>query len=219
MNLLLKLIASALVATSSVHAVEKTYVLRGSVDNEDVLVQVGSNCVEGSKDGKRTVDDLWRSMGEDCGDAFNLEKKADHEKNKKYPSSQNWKTDAFNECARDGVDQQVQKIEKDCLGGPSECVELGETAAELVVKDNYECTQAQANMHGASEPTDYKKECREVAYGICTGYIPTAVKTVCRNPKETLRTNKELRELQGKCEKQVNKMTGKGGDELKFMIN
>lgn len=213
MNLLLKLKALALVVTSSVHAAKMPFVLRGSGYNEAVLVEVEASCSEGLRSGKKTADDLWRSMGQDCGDIYNLEKEANKEKTKKYPNSSNWRTEAYNECARDGVDDQVKKYEKECLESPEECEDLGKTAAELVVKDNYECSKPQVEP-SASRQTDYKKDCRKVAYGVCEGHISTAVKTICRNPNERVRTTSELRSLQTKCEKQVNRMTG--GDELKL---
>ena len=50
---------------------------------------------------------------------------------------------------------------------------------------------------------DYKAECREVATGVCEGSVKKQVnKNGCGISSE------DLLELQGKCERQVNRMTG-----------
>lgn len=227
----------AMVATSSVHAIDEP-MLRGdlyekkkrpspsksrsSSSKTDKSDDDGSSsrCADGKKDGKKTVDDLWKSMDENCDNAWDLDDDANKKKNKKYPrKAENRKDQEYNDCARDEVDKQVERIEKKCFDNdPSQCEDLGKTAAELVVKDNYECSQAHASGQSASKHTDYKKECRKVAYGVCEGHITSAVKTICRNRHEKVRSTSELRSLQTKCKKQVDRMTGKKGDELKIMI-
>lgn len=225
----------AIVATSSVHAVDESNVLRGAVyKKKDSKTKKGSRsssskcdkkfdgdgtsalCIDGRKDGKQTVDDLWKSMDENCDNAWGLEEEANKEKDRKYPCKADNKEDQeYNDCARYGVDQQVQRIEKECFDDdPSQCQDLGETAAEIIVFANVNCSVASSSTYGNDEP-DYKETCREVAYGICSGYISTTINKYCSGSNVS---TSELLELQKKCEKQVDNMVGNGSDELKIMI-
>lgn len=53
---------------------------------------------------------------------------------------------------------------------------------------------------------DYKQACREVAYGICQGVVGNQV-----NANGCSISANDLKTLQGKCKREVNKMTGGGG--------
>lgn len=209
---LLKLTALALVATSSVHA-SGTFVLRGSLDNEDVMVEVEASCSEGTKDGQKSVKKLWKNSGNDCDNSWDLEKRANRMTDRKYPSnSRNWRTKAYNKCARDGAEEQVQKIEKTCLNDDSgQCVGLGETAAEIIVFDNV-CRPEFDQASSSHSPPDYKKTCRQVAYGICKGQISTKINEYCSDKR--MSSTKLLR-LQDKCKRQIDSMVRDDG--LEFM--
>eukprot|EP01083_Nonionella_stella_P040998 111167_1 len=203
---LLKLTAFALVATSTVHAVDEPYVLRGSVGNEEMMVALQASCSQGSRDGQKSVKKLWKRSGEDCDNAWDLERQANKMKSRNYPrKSRNWRDRAYNRCAREGADNQVQKVEKQCLNNdPSQCTDLGETAAEIIVFDNV-CQPQFDSQAVPPRPPDYKETCREVAYGICQGQISAKINEYCAD--SNVRSNRLLR-LMDKCEDQVDKMVG-----------
>ena len=75
--------------------------------------------------------------------------------------------------------------------------------------DNF-CTLG-SNPGTTSNP-DYKKECKKAATSICEGQIPIVANKWCHT--KGMSTSK-LRDMQGKCKEQVNKMVG--GDEFVFM--
>ncbi len=106
-----------------------------------------------------------------------------------------------NRCARDAIDAKVKKIEKKCLeDDSSQCTGLGKAAAETVVLDNF-CSPGRTQA--ASAYANYKKQCKQAAYSICEGQIPGVVNKWC--PNKRLR-NSKLRDMQGKCRSQVNRM-------------
>ena len=118
-----------------------------------------------------------------------------------YPTNtDSWKIQAYNECARDyGVDPQVDEIEEECLqDDSSQCIDLGETAASIIVYDNVCYT------YGATTHHDYLQECREVAYGICEGNIQNKIKQQCSDKLPV--STSELSQLMDMCEDQVNSM-------------
>mmetsp|Transcript_14805 Transcript_14805/g.32163 ORF Transcript_14805/g.32163 Transcript_14805/m.32163 type:complete len:137 (-) Transcript_14805:90-500(-) len=131
---------------------------------------------------------------------------------RKYPRNpRNWRTKAYNKCARDGAEQQVQKIEKECLNDDSsQCEDLGETAAEIIVFANV--CRPEFDEASSQRNPDYKKTCRQVAYGICKGQISTKINKYCSDKR--LSSTKMLR-LQDKCKKQIDGMVR--ADELEFM--
>mmetsp|Transcript_6344 Transcript_6344/g.11012 ORF Transcript_6344/g.11012 Transcript_6344/m.11012 type:complete len:209 (+) Transcript_6344:184-810(+) len=203
--LLLKLTASALVATSGVYALEQPSALRGS----DVMVKLQGTCEDGYIAGQNDVKQFWIGTGSNCYNVWTLDDEGDKIKDEKYSSSGNWNEESYNECARNGVDAEVEKIEKACLEeDSSQCVELGNAAAEHVVMDNW-CTPG--DDAGTTSNTDWKELCEDMAVTICKGYIPTVTSEWC--PSKTMSTS-ELSGLQDKCEDQVDKMVG---DDFVFM--
>mmetsp|Transcript_56991 Transcript_56991/g.120997 ORF Transcript_56991/g.120997 Transcript_56991/m.120997 type:complete len:309 (-) Transcript_56991:31-957(-) len=201
--ILLKLTSYALVATSGARGDE---VPSSSLRGSDVTVGLEASCEDGYKAGQKDVQRMWKNNGSNCDNVWDLEQEAKKTKNKKYPDSGDWKTKSFNECARDGVDAEVKKLEKKCLeDDSSQCTDLGKAAAEHIVKDNH-CDPGKGNT--SSQYTNYKKECKKAAKSICEGQIPVVANRWC--PQRSLKTSK-LREMQGQCQKQINKMVP--GDE------
>jgi len=115
----------------------------------------------------------------------------------------------FNNCARDEIDKEVKRIEKECLeDDSSQCEDLGDTAAEIIVFDNV-CSPMfdQASSSRRGKKKNYKRTCRKVAYGICEGQISRTIRSYC--PDSRVSTSK-LRDLQRKCKQEVDEMTGEG---------
>eukprot|EP00579_Thalassiosira_antarctica_P016244 CAMPEP_0201944986 /NCGR_PEP_ID=MMETSP0903-20130614/53672_1 /ASSEMBLY_ACC=CAM_ASM_000552 /TAXON_ID=420261 /ORGANISM="Thalassiosira antarctica, Strain CCMP982" /LENGTH=306 /DNA_ID=CAMNT_0048488043 /DNA_START=136 /DNA_END=1056 /DNA_ORIENTATION=- len=169
-------------------------------------------CTQGMKDGQEEVRQAWRNNGQNCDDVWSVENEANRIKERKFPrNSGNWRTETYNECARRGVDDEVGRIEKECLeDDSSQCTDLGNAAAELVVMDNF-CTPD--SDRGDKGRTDYKRECKKAAYRVCEGNIPNVADRWC--PDKNMSTSK-LSELQDKCRRQVNSMVG-GNDAFAFM--
>eukprot|EP00579_Thalassiosira_antarctica_P005337 CAMPEP_0201879506 /NCGR_PEP_ID=MMETSP0902-20130614/10370_1 /ASSEMBLY_ACC=CAM_ASM_000551 /TAXON_ID=420261 /ORGANISM="Thalassiosira antarctica, Strain CCMP982" /LENGTH=218 /DNA_ID=CAMNT_0048407345 /DNA_START=65 /DNA_END=721 /DNA_ORIENTATION=- len=212
---LLKMTALALVATPGVYALDEPQALRGFAANDNVLLEVEASCEDGSKEGQKQVDQLWRKAGRDCDNAWNLKKDSRKmkERNFRNTSRTNWRTKSYNRCAQQGVDDAVQRIEKKCFeDDSSQCTGLGEAAAKEVVMQNF-CSPGFASQHhGEESPPNYKRECKKAAYSICEGQIPTVANRWCNN--KSMSTSK-MRDMQGKCKKQVNKMVD--GDEFVFV--
>mmetsp|Transcript_14036 Transcript_14036/g.21154 ORF Transcript_14036/g.21154 Transcript_14036/m.21154 type:complete len:209 (-) Transcript_14036:164-790(-) len=201
---LLRLTASCLVATSAVYAHEQTSTaLRGS----DIMVALQGICEDGWKDGTTSTQKLWKKSGSNCANVWGLEAEANKMKNKDYPAEGgNWQDASYNECARDAVDAEVDNIEKMCLeDDSSQCLGLGNTAAELVVKKHW-CTPGAGAYSTPGDP-DYKAECKKAATSICEGQIAAVADSWC--PTKYL-SNNNLRHLQGKCEDQVDDMVPGG---------
>jgi hypothetical protein len=120
-----------------------------------------------------------------------------------YPANKadSWQVQAYNECARIyGVDPRVAEIEEGCLGNDSsQCIDLGETAASMIVYESVCGTYVAPYTHH-----DYLEDCREVAYGICEGDIHNKIQEQCSDmwPVST----SELSQLMDMCEDQVNSM-------------
>lgn len=91
----------------------------------------------------------------------------------------------------------------------SECTDLGEAAAQHVVKDNW-CRPDGTATFGISQR--FPSNCRQVAYSVCKGQIPDVADRWC--PNINMRTS-DLRGLQDECEDQVDKMVGSGGGETR----
>jgi len=206
---LLKLTALALVVTtSSVHALDERYVLpalRGSANNEMALVELQDRCQDGTRDGRRAVNDLWNN---DCANAWGLAKSANRMKDRSYPSTaRNPRDAAYNKCARDAIDKEVKKVEKKCLeDSSSECEEVGELAASVIVNTqvcNFGSPYSSPGHH------NYKKTCRTVATGICQGQITAKIRQSC--PRDMPGTS-ALRDLQNKCSGEVKSLTPNNGD-------
>mmetsp|Transcript_10426 Transcript_10426/g.16904 ORF Transcript_10426/g.16904 Transcript_10426/m.16904 type:complete len:250 (+) Transcript_10426:45-794(+) len=222
--------AFALVASSSVHANDDEPALvrlRGSENSEmeKIFLEMSKkddDCEKGYKDGKKKAKRKWENSGEDCDNAWQVEEAAERMKDRNYPNGKSStsskssksgdkkksddkdkkKKKSYDDCARDGVDDVVRQIEKECFhDDSSQCTDLGTAAAELVILDDW-CTPG--GTYGASHhSTNYKKECKGAAYGICEGNIPTVANSWCPSKSMSI---PEMKELQGKCKKQVNKM-------------
>jgi len=189
---LLKSTILALVHTSS-YAFDAPF-FRGSAEDA---------CQTGTQAGVNSVNTLWASptFDSDCDNIWNLPSSADAMKDNLYPlNTGNWKVDAYNGCARDyGVDPRVAEIEEQCLGNdPDQCIELGETAASIIVYANV------CDGYSATNHQDYLQTCRDVAYGICEGSSDQKIKEQCI-PNWPVSTGK-LSQLMGMCEDQVNSM-------------
>ena len=148
----------------------------------------------------------------------------------RYLDDGNWKTEAYNRGVRAGADQVVKKYEKQCLEDTvDECNGLGEAAAQEIAFE-YCPFSASASFAPESQP-DYKQECREVAYGFCEGAVGNQV-----NDNGCSISTGDLKNLQEKCERQVNRMTGgsdliddqikdddkwggSGDDEYEYVVN
>ena len=200
--------ATSLAATSGAYAHEQTSTaLRGSY----VTVELQATCQEGWEAGEKAIKDLWKAGGSNCNDIWSLQNEANAVKTKRFPPGGDWQTSSYNECARNGVDAQVAKTTKKCIGDDStQCIELGNAAAEHVVMNNF-CTPGNPDAF-RGEPPNYKVDCKAAATSICEGQIPSMAKRWF--PSKSMSTSK-LVELQGKCKRQVDSMVP--GVELEFM--
>ncbi len=135
-----------------------------------------------------------------CVKVWDLRTSAETMKDDLYPTNTgSWDVRAYNKCARDyGVDPRVTEIEKQCLGdNPDQCIDLGQTAASMIVYQNVCMTDHSARYQS------YLESCRVVAIDICKGSITDKIKVQC--PSKSITTDR-LVQLMGMCEGQVNSM-------------
>mmetsp|Transcript_10310 Transcript_10310/g.22327 ORF Transcript_10310/g.22327 Transcript_10310/m.22327 type:complete len:216 (+) Transcript_10310:128-775(+) len=210
--LLSKLTALALVSVSSTYALEWPSFLRGT-NNADVEASLESDCEDGYFAGRADVDKHWNNvMKQNCDKVWGLEAEGEKIKKNKYPSNpSDWRKSTYNQCGRTGVDERVAEIEKQCLhDDSSQCTDLGNDAAEIIVLNGF-CTPG-GTYGAAHEQPNYKAECKDAATTICMGNIPNVAHRWC--PDKNLSMGK-MKELQGKCEDQVDKMVPGAESTLK----
>lgn len=211
-SFLSKLTAMSMVATTATtDALQWPSLLRGSDAQVDTSIQ-SSDCEDGYNDGVEDVENMWekKPFYGDCDNAWGLSDAAEDLKEDKYPEDDsNWRMDTYYKCGRNGVDDEVATIEKECFyDSSSQCTDLGNAAAEIVVMDNW-CTPSGAYGAAHKDP-NYKKECKEAAVTICEGNISNVANRWC--PDKNLSTGK-LKQLQDECEDQVNDMVGTDDDD------
>ena len=102
-----------------------------------------------------------------------------------------------NECAANAVGINVD-YEGACASN-AECKELGETAAEMIVLDNF-CAPNYAVPFSIE---NYDASCRSVAYDECEDNITDVAKRWC--PGKAMSSSK-LQQLQDMCVNQVNRL-------------
>jgi hypothetical protein len=167
------------------------------------LVELQDRCGDGTRDGRRAVNNLWKN---DCNNAWDLKNSAKRMKDRSYPSTaRNPRDAAYNKCARDAIDKEVKSVEKKCFeDSSSECEAVGELAASVIAQ-----TQVCKFDQPYSARHNYKKTCRTVATGICQGQITAQIRKSC--PRDMPGT-RALRDLQNKCSGEVKSLTGNNGD-------
>ena len=123
-----KLTAMAMVATAS-----SADALRGSENYVKVKVK-GTDCENGYDAGVADTKDLWRGEPSysNCDYIWGFKGQANEMKNKNFPANaSNWRDQAFNDCARNGVDEEYLAIEKGCTwDDTTQCNDLGNAAAQ-----------------------------------------------------------------------------------------
>jgi len=211
-SFLSKLTAMSMVATTATtDALQWPSLLRGSEAEVQVDTSVQqTDCEDGWYAGVDAVDDMWKKKPfySDCDNVWQLSDEAEDLKDDEFPDDDDtdWRTSTYNDCARNGVDSEVTAIEKECLwDDSSQCTDLGNSAAEIVVMDNW-CTPDFAIY----KDPNYKKECKDAAVTICEGNISNVANSWC--PDKNLSTGK-LKQLQDECEDQVNDMVGTDDDD------
>ena len=161
-------------------------------------------CDDGYQDGGARISKIWYDKYDaDCVNAWYMEGEANKLIKHKYSDNSNWQKEAFNDCAIKAVNTEVDRIEEACLGDdPSQCIELGNTAAEIVVQ-RYWCDPPVATPYGTEQETDWKAQCKELSTNVCKGDITTVIAQWCY--KNTPDSN-QLMNLMDKCEDQVDSM-------------
>eukprot|EP00956_Cyclotella_meneghiniana_P011474 scaffold16121_cov68-Cyclotella_meneghiniana.AAC.2 len=154
--------------------------------------------------GGEIAEEFWESYGSDCGFIFSFQDEVD-DIDIKYPAdTPKWDEASYNRGVQAGADQVIEKYEKQCLEDtPDECEDLGVAAAQEIA---FEYCPFNAATSFAPRP-DYKEQCRQVATGVCKGSIKEQV-----NSNGCGISNAKLEDLQAKCRRQVNRMTGAGGN-------
>ncbi len=179
--------------------------------SNEVLAELGKGCNQGERDGKR---DVQRAYGGDCANILgkDFSRRVKRSANRKYSGGRNFKQRAYNECAIDAVNKELRRVGKKCLNsgsGSDTCIELGEEAAKVIIRQSNVCPET-FDSPSSTSIKKFRKTCRKVANGVCKGYIKPAQKQECPSYRMGLR---EQEDLQRKCKDMVNELTN-DEDEL-----
>jgi hypothetical protein len=157
---------------------------------------------DGLWEGRSTAEGLWRDMGSSCSSAW-----------KDFPSaidrkiqtrgwnnrSDDWRTQAYNEGARAGMQQVLKEKEKQCFNdSATECIDLGNAAARMIA-----FKYCHPDLFSSSGGSDYRATCRDVGINQCKGQIFNEVKSECGAPN-TMTTS----QLQNMCSNKVDELIG-----------
>jgi hypothetical protein len=168
-----------------------------------------SNFDDGLREGRRAAEKLWKDMGGDCANAWrDFKTRINREiKNRGWNSSNgNWKTNSYNEGARKGMQEVLDKYEKKCFhDSPDECIDLGNEAARIIA-------YGFCGGYSSSRHPSYRETCRNVAINQCKGQVFGQVKSQCGSQPSNV-----IDHLQNKCSNQVKSMIGDKTEELFFM--
>lgn len=157
---------------------------------------------DGLRRGRREAERLWRNLGGDCANAFGFNDRVQQEIRRR-----NWhrRGSRFNRGARQGMNEIVQKYEKKCLHDrPDLCIELGETAADIIAFDH-----CNPNSGSASSFQNFPRNCRDVGTNQCQGSMNDRVRRHCGSRANT----STLLSLQNSCRRQVNRLTRNNSNE------
>jgi len=195
MMMILQLLLAFLIATSSATQTTRTR----------------KTCRSGKRDAKRAVQRLYRG---DCNNALDnaFTEDVNRMRDRTFPRfAKNWRDRAYNECGRDAIRKELDRIGRRCRNSQEaagDCSELGETAATIIVDNSGVCPRHFRRQRKRNNLKKFREECRSVAYGQCKGYIDDAVHN-CGGDGLSLR---EQSHLQDECEDKVDSLTGHGGD-------
>ena len=173
------------------------------------MVEVQDSCTDGTNDGEIRATRMWKSAPykSNCAYAFSsanpsIDKGASDLKANYYPDNTgNYKTDAFNQCARDyGVDPTVNDIKMNCFMDADTCLDLGKTAASIIAYEYASTHDCNMPSSSSSSPS-YEQECRDVAISYCSGQVYTAIQKMC---KRDMPSTTELTALMDECTDEVN---------------
>lgn len=182
------------------------------VDNNNPTPPPTPTFNDGLSQGKQTALKLWRDMGNDCANAWNdFRNSINREISARgWNSNGNWRTNSFNQGARDGMQQVLKEKEEQCFhDSPDECIDLGNEAARIIAFQ-----YCHPNLMSTSNHKDYRATCRAVAISQCSGQVYNNVRSECGAPN-----TKKLSSLQKKCSNQVKSMIGDSTEEMFFFEN
>lgn len=163
---------------------------------------------DGLSRGRSEAERLWRNLGDDCANAFGFNDLVQQEIRRRnwHRSGNNFRQRAFNQGAREGMNEIVQKYEKKCLhDSPDLCIELGDTAADIIAFDH--CRPNSGSS--ASSSQNFPRNCRDVGTNQCQGSMNDRVRRHCGSRANT----STLLSLQNSCRRQVNRLTRNNSNE------
>ncbi|KAL7478469.1 hypothetical protein ACHAW6_004235 [Cyclotella cf. meneghiniana] len=159
----------------------------------------GGTFNDGVARGQSHAERIWRQQGSSCDNIWGFEDSVNRHIRRNYVDTGDWRTDSFNRGVRAGADQVVQQKQEKCLNdSPDECYDLGIAAAQEIAFNFCPFTSQTATFGNQN----WKRQCREVATGVCEGAILNQVRA-----NGCSMTTSQLRTEQNRCRGQVNRMT------------
>lgn len=160
----------------------------------------GTSFDDGLRAGRSEANRLWRVAGNTCSNAWGDFQNSVNRRirDKGWNNSGNWRTRAFNQGARAGMNEVVTQKEKECFhDSADECVDLGDEAARILAYKH--C----GGFGTLSIGEHWRRECRAAAIDQCRAQVRNEVRNECGSP-----STQDLRNLQNKCRNQVLTMIG-----------
>ena len=167
-----------------------------------------SDCQQGRRDGQQMVRNIFQN---DCNVALSrsFQRDVNRNSNRRFGNNRGgWQNHAYNQCAQDAVEQELQRIGRQCQNSgqaADDCNKLGQEAARAIVYQSDVCpTHEFGAAHSRHDDLrQFQRSCRRVAYGVCEGFISNAADQ-CGARRMSLRTQEDL---QSQCRAQVNRWT------------
>jgi len=188
------------------------FVLLGALSGSNAIDSTGtdssrqlrgnpSNFEQGLTQGREAAEQVFRQMDSrrrfDCANAVgnNFRNRIEDEIIDRGWDGRdgNFRVRAFNKGAREGMQQGLNDIERQCLNdSPDECIELGNEAAAIIAARH-------CGLISRAGVPDFQAICREVGINHCRGSVFNQVTDMCGSP-----TSRDLLRLQNECEDTVD---------------
>jgi hypothetical protein len=171
---------------------------------EDVAVTV-FGFDSGLSFGKDTANSIWRRLGNRCSSAWKtFPESINREISNRGWNSRNgdWRTKAYNEGARAGMQQVLKEKEKQCFNdSATECIDLATEAARIIAYRH-------CNLMSINHKPNFRATCRDVAINQCKGEVTVQLKKECGIPSTSVLSN-----LQNQCKNTVKELIGDRAEE------
>lgn len=161
---------------------------------------------DGLSEGENQANRIWRNLGNSCSNAWNGFEDAIQRRISDRGwgvGNGNWRTEAYHRGIREGMDRVLTEKSRMCFrDNSSECTDLGEEAARILAEEK--CQIMRSANRSSGKRRQWRRDCRDLAIQICQGQVHNEVRDRC----DLRLSTGQLRDLSGRCDRQVRQMIG-----------